>query len=788
MDVLRTEKRFFTTAALICMAQASFCSNAVCAAAADRDELLEFGRDIRPILSDACFHCHGSDASKREAELRLDMRENALADRDGYQVIAAGDFDRSELYRRITSDDPDQRMPPAKAVRKLSQQEIETIRRWIQQGASWEPHWSFVSPERPTLPKVSDEHWPIHDLDRFVLKRLDQAGLQPSPPVEQTRLLRRVTLDLTGLPPTIEEIDAFLADDRSDAYERVVDRLLDSDRYGEHLAALWLDLARYADTDGYQDDEPRTMWRWREWLIDALNDNLPFDQFTIEQLAGDLLPEATPEQRLATGFLRNNRVNGEGGAIAEEFRIEYIVDRVETVSSTWMGLTAGCARCHDHKYDPISQKEFYELFAFFNQTAEPGTYRRSAEPTIQTPTRSIQRQLDEIDRQLAQLDDGSDRHGQLSETKEKLLEAVPVTMVMKDTQSRDTHILERGQYDASGEKVTAGIPTFLPAMPADVPRNRLSLARWLVDPSHPLTARVLVNRIWQLHFGRGIVQTVEDFGVQGDTPSHPDLLDWLATELVRLDWDVKALERMIVTSATYRQSSRASSAVRNADPENRNLSRGPGMRLSAEMIRDQALFVSGLLVERIGGPSAKVYQPAGMWREIAGPTTGAYEEGYIQATGEDLYRRSIYTYWRRAIPPPSMQLFDVPGREVCAARRARTNTPLQALALMNDVTYVEAARALAARMIRTGGSTSADRATLGFRLVTARHPTSQELEILIRGLDRHLRTFRRDKQSAEELVRVGDSKPDPELDVAELASYTALANTLLNLDETINKP
>ncbi|MEO2031002.1 MAG: PSD1 and planctomycete cytochrome C domain-containing protein [Planctomycetaceae bacterium] len=761
---------------------------AVGALTANAGERLDFSRDIRPILADACFHCHGADAEKRQAELRLDSSDNALADRHGTRVITPGDADHSELYRRISSSDPDEQMPPPESVRTLTRQEKAAIRRWIEQGATWQEHWSFVPPQRPAVPKVSDKEWPIHDLDRFVLARLDDARLQPSPGLERNRLLRRVTLDLTGLPPTLQEIDDFLKDDSPAAYERVVDRLLKSDRYGEHMAALWLDLARYADTDGYQDDEPRTMWRWREWLIDTLNDNLPYDRFTTQLLAGDMLPEATPEQRLATGFLRNNRVNGEGGSIAEEFRVEYIIDRVETASSVWLGLTTGCARCHDHKYDPITQKEFYQLFAFFNQIPEPGRYRRSAKPSIKVPSRWIQRQLDAIDRRLAEADDASDEHRELSETKAGLLESVPETMVMEDTESRSTFVLARGQYDQPGETVMAGVPSMLPAMRDDVPRNRLSLARWLTDPNHPLTARVMVNRIWQFHFGTGLVRTAEDFGVRGDLPSHAELLDFLSTEFVTTGWDVKAVQRMIVTSATYRQTAECSDAVRSADPDNRLLSRGPGIRLSAEVIRDQALFVSGLLVEQIGGPSVKPYQPAKMWLEIAGVTTSAYKDGYVQATGDDLYRRSIYTFWRRAIPPPGMQIFDAPGREVCAARRESTNTPLQALALMNDVTYVEAARALGARMIREGGDTPADRAVFGFRLVTARKPSPRELDILLRGLNRHLETYQVDRSSAADLTHVGDSSPDSQLDVAELAAFTALASTLLNLHETINKP
>ena len=522
-------------------------------------------------------------------------------------------------------------------------------------------------------------------MDYFVLRRLEELGLAPSAAAERSRILRRVTLDLTGLPPTLEELDAFLSDKSPEAYKKVVARLLASPRYGERMAVVWLDLARYADTDGYQDDEPRILWRWRDWLINALNNNLPFDQFTIEQLAGDLIPEVRPDQQLATGFLRNNRVNGEGGSIADEFQVEYTADRIDTVATTWLGLTVTCARCHDYKYDPISQREFYRLYAFFNNASEPGTYRRSASPTIKVPRRGVQRRLDQIDQALRDLDEKSATYVALEKKKQRLIEQAPERMIMRDDQARETFVLGRGQYDNPGETVTPGVPTIMPPLPPEIPANRLALAKWLVDPSHPLTARVTVNRLWQLHFGAGLVRTAEDFGAQGEPPTHPALLDWLATELIRLEWDVKAFQRMIVTSATYRQSSKITPSLLQTDPENRLLARGPRVRLPAEMIRDQALAVSGLLVESIGGPSVKPYQPAGLWDEIAGGATSAYKGGYQQDRGISIYRRSLYTFWRRTIHPPGMEVFDAPSRETCTVRRERTNTPLQALALMNDL-------------------------------------------------------------------------------------------------------
>ena len=747
---------------------------------------VEFAREIRPILSDTCFKCHGVDAAKRKGGLRLDQKEEWFHPREEGTLVVPGKPQESLVFTRITHSDPDDQMPPREEVRQLTPLEISKIRDWILQGANWQPHWSFVPLRRPALPKNDNASWTLGPIDRYIGQRMVEAGLQPAETADKATLLRRVTLDLTGLPPTLKELDTFLQDASEHAYERAVDRLLSSPRYGEHLAVDWLDLARYADTDGYQDDEPRTMWRWREWLINVLNDNMPFDQFTIEQLAGDLLPDATPEQRLATGFLRNNRVNGEGGSIAEEFRVEYIVDRVETVSSVWMGLTTGCARCHDHKYDPVSQGDFYSLFAFLNQTPEPGTYRRNAKPSLKVPTRPDQRRLEEITRDLEQSDDSTRK--KLEEERKRLLDRTPETMIMEDSQKRDTFILERGQYDQRGQKVTAGVPRSLPPLPGDAEINRLSLAEWLVDPRHPLTARVTVNRLWQHHFGVGLVKSSEDFGVQGDFPSHPDLLDWLAAELIQLKWDIKALQRLIVTSATYRQSSQPSRAALQIDPENRLLSHAPRLRLSGEVIRDQALFVSGLLVERIGGPSVKPYQPANLWNEIAGPTTSAYAKGYQQDTGDALYRRSLYTFWRRAIPPPGLQIFDGPSREVCISRRERTNTPLQALALLNDTIFIEAARGLGTRMIRDGGENNTARIRHGFQLVTGRHPSPEELTILLRSLEIHQRTYANNRDLAAELIAVGESEPDHNLTAPELAAYTAIANTLLNLDETITRP
>jgi len=753
---------------------------------------VDFRRDVRPILSDACFQCHGVDEANRQAELRLDRREGLFAERDGRSVVVPGRPKSSELIRRVTSDDDDVRMPPEDAERQLEPSEVDILRRWVEQGAEWKEHWAFVVPKPPLLPEPRSlrdgrvpAKWPRNEIDLFVLRRLEQSNLQPSPPADRARLARRVALILNGLPPEPEEVARFLADRSPDAYERYVDRRLASPLYGEHVGLDWLDLARYADTDGYQDDQPRVMWRWRDWLIDALNSGMPFDRFTTEMLAGDLLPDATDWQRLATGFHRNHRTNGEGGSIPEEFRVEYVTDCVETTASVWLGLTLGCARCHDHKYDPFSQRDFYRLFAFFNNTPEKGVYRgNDSPPLIKVPTHDQQHALDELDRRIAQAARDPERLNSLREQRTKLFDRVSSTMIMADGEPRDTFVLVRGQYNQRGEKVTAGVPGSLRDLSADAPRNRLGLARWLVSRENPLTARVEVNRIWNSHFGRGLVNTAEDFGSQGEPPSHPELLDWLAIDFMRTGWDVKRLHRLIVTSATFRQSSVSDEAALAIDPDDRLLWRFPRRRLKAEQIRDRALAVSGLLVKRLGGPSVKPYQPAGIWNEIAGGSTSAYKGGYKHDRGTALYRRSLYTFWRRTIPPPGMATFDAPSRETCTARRPQTNTPLQALALLNDVTYLEAARVLGERMM-AGGSTPYGRVTAGFRRALSRRPADEELAVLLRAYERFLNQFQNEPEAAAELIRIGDCKPDKQWNRAELAACMSVGNILLNLDEFV---
>lgn len=807
-------------------------------------ERLEFNRDIRPILTEACFHCHGPDKAKRKAGLRLDTEAGAFADLGGHRAIVPGKAMESEIIRRILSSDATEQMPPPKSGRRVTPKQVELLRRWIDQGAPWQAHWAFIAPRWPKLPGMKQRSWLRTPVDAFVLQRLDQEGLAPSPEADKVTLLRRVSLDLTGVPPTPDEVDAFLAAQAPDEYERVVDRLLASPRYGERMVLDWLDAARYADSNGYQQDRSRPMWPWRDWVLEALNRNMPFDQLTIEQLAGDLLPQATQNQKIATGFNRNHMLNGEGGRIPEESRVDYVVDRVDTVATVWLGLTFGCARCHDHKYDPFTQKEYYQLFSYFNNIAETGSVDRggSAAPVLPLPTAAqtfkvaalnktidqLQRQLKTITDRLVLVQSDWEQHAEVaklptaiaaavktpvakrSEAQKKeildhylatsterqaiqtklnktrsALEAVNksilMAMVMEERpQPRETFVLKRGSYTQPGEKVTGGVPASLNALPDGAPNNRLSFARWLVDPANPLTARVTVNRLWQSIFGTGLVKTTEDFGVQGEPPSHPELLDWLALEFVRSGWNVKALHRLIVTSATYRQSSRVTPTLLERDPENRLLARGPRQRLSSLLLRDQALAVSGLLVERVGGPPVYPYQPPGIWEEMSfGKIT------YQQEKGPNLYRRSLYTFWRRTVGPT--ELFDASARQVCTVRPARTNTPLHSLILLNDITYVEAARNLAQRVLSEAVPTPGERITRAFCLATCRQPTAVERGILSARLQHLLHHYQADRDAALRVVSVGDSPRDPQLDIAELAAYTGLANMILNLDEVLTK-
>jgi hypothetical protein len=775
-------------------------------AVAEQPSEIDFNRDIRPILSNNCFKCHGPDPKQRQAGLRLDLRESALQPAEsGAIAIVPTDPAKSELVRRIATDDDTLRMPPLDSHKKLTTEQKTLLARWIEQGAEYKPHWAFVAPIRNRPPEIKDSGFRVqNEIDAFVVDRLRREGLRMSPEAGKEALIRRVTLDLTGLPPTIAEIDEFLADDSPTAYEKVVDRLLASPRFGEHLARYWLDAARFADTNGYQMDLERSMWPWRDWVIAAYNRNLPFDQFTIEQIAGDLLPKPTRDQLIATGFNRNHCVTIEGGVIDEEYRVEYVMDRVTTTATTWLGLTLGCCRCHDHKYDPFTQKEFYQLFAYFNQVTDRGhgEMRPSHPPRLAVPTEEQQAKLKEVEEKLAETkarlesasqEESSDNRASLKNMQEKLHKEraeiegqVVQVMVMHDSeQPRETFVLDRGQYDLPKEKVAPNVPSSLPPLPVDAPRNRLALARWLVDPANPLTARVIVNRDWQRYFGAGLMKTVEDFGVQAEWPSHPELLDWLATEFVRSGWDIKHMQRLVVTSATYRQGSHITAELLERDPENRLLARGPRMRLSAEQIRDSALAASGLLSAKMGGPSVNPYQPDGLWTELN--DRKGYSMDFVQSHGEDLYRRGLYTFWKRTVPPPAMQTFDAPEREFCVVRRLNTNTPLQALVLLNDIQMVEAARKLAERMLTEGGAALDLRLKHGFRLATARRPSEKEINVLRRIWDEQRAEFSRDPDAAKRFLKVGESPVNEALDIVELATCAHVARLILNLDEAITK-
>lgn len=952
------------------VALVTFLAAAVPAHSAD-SEPIDFNRDIRPILSDRCFHCHGPDSVSREADLRLDQESGLLA------TVEPGNFSHSKLINRIRHADADQRMPPPDSGRSLSEHEITLLERWVKEGAQWQKHWSFIPPVASQLPVVEDEVWVRNPIDRFVLAELETHGLKPSARAAKTTLIRRVTFDLTGLPPTLDEIDTFLADDSPDAYEKLVDRLLKSPHYGERMAMDWLDAARYADSHGYSLDRRRVMWPWRDWVIQAYNDNMPFDQFTIQQIAGDLLPAATTAQQVATGFNRNHPIQSEGGVINEEYRVETVVDRVETTAAVFLGLTMGCARCHDHKYEPISQRDFYSFYAFFNnvpETAHVGNRDNDADkPFIKAPsvmqaeqTNQLSQMIAETEKQLLEtsklshpepveqvwVDDelpegaqpfgngggpqefrfvtgknhpvlSGDRSSQRSSTGrgqhgfqgahpllvsgdarlfvhvyldeddppqqimlqwhgpkgwehraywganlinwgtenspsrramgplpetgkwvrlevdanqiglppgseidgwaftqfdgtvywdkagitstlqsplEKRLAALraelntlqsesPTVMVMAEAKPRrPTFVLARGQYDQPlDDEVQPAIPAVLGHLNIDQanpePINRLALARWMVSPDNPLTARVTVNRFWQACFGTGLVSTPEDFGAQGALPSHPELLDWLAMEFVRSDWNVKALQKLIVMSATYQQSSRVTPELLQRDPNNRLLARGPRFRLPAEMIRDSALAISGLLVDRLGGPSVRPYQPPGLWDDVVYGNVPRFQQDH----GDKLYRRSLYTYWKRSVPPPNLQIFDAPSREACVLQRSRTNTPLAALVLMNDPTFVEAARKLAERAILEGGPNDEQRLQYMFRLSTSRPPKPDELHLMNVVLIDSRNHYRKNSAAAEKLMSIGESAARSEFSVVETAAMTAVANAILGTDEAITK-
>jgi hypothetical protein len=731
---------------------------------------VDYNFHIRPILSDRCFKCHGPDGNQRKSNLRLDTEEGlyaVLKDNPAAHVIVPGDPDASEVYNRISSSDTSVLMPPPSSNLKLTQHEVDLIEKWIAQGAEYKKHWAFVPPQQPDVPE-SGEDWVVNEIDEFILSKLDEKDLQPNEESDRERLLKRVYLDLIGLPPTLEQQDAFLADASDNAYEKVVDQLLANKHYGEKMAIQWLDVARYADTHGYQDDGLRTMWPWRDWVIHAFNENYSYDKFLRWQLAGDQLPEPSKEMLLATGFNRNHKITQEGGVIDEEYRIEYVTDRTNTFGKAFLALTFECAKCHDHKYDPISQKEYYSTFAFFNQVAEKGYQGDIFSGTAaDVPRITIaQKDIDGILNFVNKKDSG-----------------IVKVMIMRDSNVfRPTHLLTRGAYDAPAETVPFGTPERI--LGFDTTRfsqNRLGLANWVLDETNPLTSRVFVNRMWEQFFGRGIVKTSGDFGMQGELPSHPELLDWMATDFTKNKWDIKRLVKQIVMSATYRQSSAVSKEKLATDPENIYLSHAPRIRLTAELSRDLVLASSGELTEEIGGPSVKPYQPKGIW-EVASSGRGLTR--YNQDHGDNLYRRGLYTFIKRTVPPPSLLVFDASNRDQCEVKRLRTNTPLQALVMMNDPQVNEAARVLAETLMAQEGTID-DKVGKAFRLVLCRKGTDKEIGILKNYFEAEKKIFETTPEEGEKLISIGEYKHQEVSDRPALAAMIEVIMTLYNMEEAI---
>ena len=819
---------------------------------------VEFNRDIRPILSENCFYCHGQDGNKRKADLRLDVRQIAIES----GAIVPGDPTKSSLIRRIHSTDSDEVMPPSDANRRLSEAQKALLGEWVESGAAYEDHWAFVAPKRPVEPQVKKGAWVRNAIDRFVLERLETLGVPPSPEAERATLIKRLSIDLTGLPPSPDEVDAFVTDPDPLAYEQLVERLLNSRHYGERMALPWLDAARYADSNGFQQDGDTWQWIWRDWVVRALNADMPFDQFTIWQLAGDLLPNATVDQKIASGFNRNHLLNGEGGAIPEEQRFVNLFDRIDTTATTWLGLTMACAQCHDHKYDPITQRDYYSLMDAFNRVPETGTPQRQssrirvAAPFIELPTlenrnriakyeaaiasmdsevrpaldlafagwlkridlvgdevlrkrlprsvldlvdkpkgKTTEAELKTLDRDLKRHFEQKEAQGlkpkipqwdELNRLKKDLAaykgDQIPRAMVMSNSKPRQTHILNRGGYLSPGEKVSFATPSFLPSS-EHLPGNRLGLAQWLVSADQPLMARVQVNRTWQHFFGEGIVKTAEDFGVQSDYPTHMNLLDWLAVEFRERGWSLKQMHRLIVTSATYRQSSRLNQWHREEDIDNRLYSRASRFRMPSMLLRDWALESSGLLVKGIGGAPVYPYQPDNVWEALA--ITKERDFTYPASKGGDLYRRSLYTFWRRTVNPVNM--FDASNRQTCQVRQSSTSTPLHALTTLNDPTWVEASTALALRCLKSG-ATVRQQVAGAFKFVLCRQASAREIEQLERTYHRQLSIFRSEAATKTEASLEKDVQiPEIAATNPEMAALTSVCLAILNLDEALTR-
>jgi cytochrome c553 len=745
---------------------------------------LNFNRDIRPILSENCFYCHGQDGNKRKADLRLDEQAAAHA------VLVPGNPTESLLIERINATEPDELMPPPDSNRLLSAEQKALLKQWVEEGADYETHWAFVTPEQPPLPAVAGIKHPI---DRFVRAKLRSGNVRPSPEANPAVLIRRLYLDLIGLLPTPAEVDAFVTDADPLAYENLVTRLLGSPHYGERMALPWLDAARYADSNGFQQDGDTWQWMWRDWVIRSLNEDQPFDQFTTWQLAGDLLSEPTTDQLIASGFNRNHLLNGEGGAIPEEQRFVVLFDRVDTTSTTWLGLTVACAQCHDHKYDPITQKDYYSLMDVFNHVPETGTPQRQssrirvAKPFIELPTEENKRRIASFEAKIATAKKNNANSKEVERLEKALAnykgDQIPRPMVMSDTKRRDTHILNRGEYLSPTEKVRFNTPAFLPKLPDEAPKNRLGLAQWLLSPEHPLTARVQVNRMWQHFFGIGIVKTSEDFGVQSEYPIHGALLDWLAVEFRESGWSRKAMHRLIVTSATYKQSSRFPPDLLERDPENRLYARASRFRLPSLLLRDIALQSAGLLERDIGGAPVYPYQPDNVWESLA--ITKERDFTYPASSGADLYRRSLYTFWRRTVGPTNM--FDASSRQACRVRLSTNNTPLHALTTLNGPTWVEAARHLAARSLAASEDTEAQLA-FAFREVLGRQPEASDHQWMARSLGKQRELFQRAPEDAKKaLLKVGASPTPTTLPPVEHAAMTAVCLAILNIDEALTR-
>lgn len=749
----------------------SSCSDKQMGVAAD--EKISYNFHIRPILSDKCFNCHGPDANKREAGLRLDIAEEAykaLQEHPRAHAIVKGKPEFSEVFLRVTSKDTAYMMPPASSnLPPLTETEIALIKQWIEQGAEYEPHWAFVVPKKPVLPQVAGKDWVKNEIDYFILQKLEKTGLEPNPEADKERLLKRISLDLTGLPPTLEQIGHFVADNSANAYEKMVDELLGQPQFGERMAISWMDIARYADSHGYQDDNYRSQWPWRDWVIHAFNRNMPYNQFVTWQLAGDLMPGATKEQILATAFNRNHKITEEGGVIDEEYRIEYVTDRTNTLGRALIGVSVECAKCHDHKFDPISQKEYFQLFAFFNNIKEVGL-----ESTVGGPETYAKNPRMEITPE--------DLQNVLSFVNKREEGKLEVSVMGEWDTIAKTFVLNRGNYDQPTEEVKPATPQAIFPFPNNFEQNRLGLTKWLFDRRNPLTARVFVNRVWQEFFGKGLVKSTADFGMQGELPSHPALLDWLAVDFREHGWNIKRLVKQIVMSATYRQSAEVSKEKLKADPENVLLSYAPRIRVPAEMVRDVVLASSGLLNKAIGGPSVKPYQPPGLW-EMA--TSG---RGILQAYEEDtdslLYRRGMYTFIKRTVPPPNLMIFDGSNRDQCEVKRSRTNTPLQALVMMNDPTVLEASLALADKLLQKGREEQMIQD--GFKRIICRKPQQKELDILNGFYKEQLAAFGRDPKKAQKIIKVGYYKPSTAA-INELAALMQVLQVIYNMEEAITK-